>query len=173
MTEVMVTNRGRTLKLLTVAISLIAIAGCTLEAPLSVDAEYFEGLDVAVVAEVLNNPVGRQKIEDEPILTRGSMAQGIVINFITCRDALRVYQGWLNTGVAPDLEPLPIPTTPLEPSFSGNQIQYGLFETGINSGELDQLRSSLTAEGSCGQWIPAVPGALDGPTVKDVVEAGS
>lgn len=158
---------------MTVAILLIAVAGCAFESPLSLEADYFEGLDDAVVAEVLGNPIARQKIEDEPILTRGSMAQGIVINFITCRDALRVYQGWSSTGVAPDLEPLPIPTYPLEPSFSGNEIQYGLFETSIGSGELDQLRSSLTAEGSCGQWIPAIPGAPDGPTVKEAVEAGS
>jgi len=160
------------LKRLIIAISLIAVAGCTRADPLSVDAEYFEGLDRAVVAEVLDHPAALQKIEEEPSATRESLAQAIVINFMTCRDALRVYQGWVNTGVAPSLEPLPAPTNPREPGFASNQSQYALFEASIDSGELEQLRFSLTAQASCGEWIPALPGDAAGPTIKDVVEEG-
>lgn len=161
------------MKRLAISAFVIAVAGCALGVPLSVDADFFEGLDLAVVAEVLDNPVARQKIEEEPILTRASMAQGIVVNFILCRDALRVYQEWVNTGVAPNLEPPPTPTNPREPSYSSIDDYYAQFETSIDSGELDQLRLLLTAEGSCGQWIPARPRNAEGPTIKDVVERRS
>ena len=137
------------------------------------DADHFAGLDPAVVGEVLDNPAVRQSIiEEESDAAKESRAQGVVINFMTCRDALRVYQGWVNTGVAPSLEPLPIPTNPREPSFSAITADYAMYEAAIASGELEQLRFQLTAEGSCG-WIPANPGDPGGPTVRDVIEAGS
>lgn len=145
-------------------------ASCT--EGLSADADYFDGLDGTVVAEILEHPAARQKIEEEPSATRASMAQGIAVNFMVCRDALRAYQGWVSTGVAPSLGPLPKPIHPREPSFSANENQYARLAASLDSGELDQLRLSLTGEGSCGQWIPASPGDAAGPTIKDVVEGG-
>ena len=162
----------RWLVVLVIWFSVVA-AGCSHQGATSVDAPYFEGLDQTVVGEVLNDPVALQKIEEEPSDTRESMAQGIVINFMVCRDALRVYQGWRNTGVAPSLEPLPTPTNPREPSYSDWITSYANLETRVDSGELEQLRFWLTAEGSCGRWIPARPGDVSGPTIRDVVEGES
>ncbi len=149
---------------------LLVVTGCDSAEPLSVDASFFEGLDEVVVAEVLVNPVARQKIEEEPEDTKESMAQGIVINFVVCRDAFRVYEDWITRGVAPDLGPLPAPVSPREPSYTDWKTSYAQLETRLDSGELEQLRFWLTAEGSCGRWIPANPGEASGPTIRDVVE---
>jgi hypothetical protein len=153
--------------------SVLATSGCGAGQSLSADAPYFEGLDSGVVAEVLVDPVARQKIEEEPEDTRESMAQGIAINFMVCRDALRVYEDWIGTGVAPDLNPLPVPARPREPSYSDWETTFADLEARLASGEIEQLRFWLTAEGSCGQWIPALPGDPSGPTIKDAVEGAT
>jgi len=167
----MVRAAGETRLRLGIVVCLLVVVSCGGDL-FSADAKHFQGLDPAVVAEVLTNPVARQKIEEEPSATRESMAQAIVINFILCRDAFRVYRDWINTGRAPDLAPPPLPTNPRDPSFSGLESYYGLFESAIDSGELERLRFVLTAEGSCGRWIPAVPGDSSGPTIMDSIEEG-
>jgi hypothetical protein len=167
----MVRAAGKIKLRLGIVLCAVAVVGCGGDVP-SADAEHFQGLDPAVVTEVLTNPIARQKIEEEPSPTRESMAQGIVINFILCRDAFRVYREWINTGSPPDLARPPVPTRPREPSSSDLESYYALFEDAIDSGELERLRFVLTAEGSCGRWIPAVPGDSSGPTIMDAIEAG-
>ncbi len=147
------------------------LTGCGGEAEtLSADAPHFEGLDSIVVAEIIDNPDVRQKIEEEPAATKESLAQGIAINFTVCRDALRVYQELEDTGVTPALNPLPAPINPMEPSHSDWDKSYTDLVTRADSGELEQLRFWLTANGSCGPWIPATPGDATGPSIEDVIE---
>lgn len=152
-----------------VACCVLVVGACASSKAVSADASYFDGLDQDVVAEVLADPVARQKIDEEPEDTRASMAQGITINYVVCRDALRVYQDWLSTGSASELAPLPVPVSPMQPSYSDWEASFAGLEARLDSGELEQLRFWLTAEGSCGQWIPAHPGEPSGPTIKDVV----
>ena len=148
------------MKFLLAAISVcfVALSVCGGDAEVSKDASYFEGLDPDVVAEVLNDPVAAQKIEEEPEETKASMAQGIVRNYIICREAFRVYEEWTTTGQVPKLEPIPSPANPEEPSNESVEDDYSSVKAAIESGEPQQLRQRLTAEGSCGQWIPAEPG---------------
>jgi hypothetical protein len=159
--------------LATVSCCLIALAACSRSGGISGNADSFKGLDPSVVAEVLANPVASQKLQEEPEATKASLAQGMVRNFILCRQAFHVYQGWITTGTPPSLGPLPTPTHPLEPSNSAEVHDYAAVRTAIRSGEVEQLRFWLTAQGSCGQWIPAKAGDASGPTIKDVVEGAS
>lgn len=156
--------------LLVVSASLVAACG---GAAVSPTAPYFKGLDGAVVEEVLANPVAIQKIEETPSAEQASMAQGIVMNFITCRQGLRAFEEWRLTGTAPTLGPFPQPESPTEPSYTSNRTQYDAISDALDSGEIDRLVFVLTANGSCGQWIPANPGEPDGPTVQDLVEGRS
>ena len=74
----------------------------------SADAVMFDGLPSAVVSEVLANPDASRKIlEEETTSARDSMAQGIVINFMTCREVAAGYQSWVTQGIRPELEPVP------------------------------------------------------------------
>ena len=148
------------------------VASCS-GATMSPTASYFKGLDGAVVDEVLANPVAIQKIEETPSAEQASMAQGIVMNFITCRQGLRAFEEWRLTGRVPTLGPFPQPESPTEPSYTSNRTQYDVMSDALDSGEIDRLVFVLTANGSCGQWIPANPGEPGGPTVQDLVEGRS
>jgi len=156
-----------------VVVALLVSAGCSRGAAVASSDEYFHGLDPSAVAEVLANPVAMQKISEEPPGTRGSMAQGIVINFLVCRDAARVYRKWIRVGVRPSLAPLPVPEVPMTPSYPDWERSYADLKGRIASGDIDQLRFWLTAEGSCGRWIPAEPYDVSGPTISEALEAGS
>ncbi len=159
------------MKLLLAGISLcLALSACSGDADVSEDASHFEGLDREVVAEVLSDPVAAQKIEEEPEETKASMAQGIVRNYEVCRAAFRAYHEWTTTGRAPELAPIPVPASPEEPSNEAVARDYSSVKAAILSGEPQQLRTRLTAEGSCGQWIPAEPGDREGPTIKEAIE---
>lgn len=149
---------------------VLAATACSSDDSLTSDSPVFAGLDTAVAEEVLANPVAMQKIDEEPESTKFSMAQGIVRNFQVCRDAYATYDEWLATGVRPGLAPLPIPDNPEEPSNGDWATTYSALEERVKSGESDQLREWLTAEGSCGAWIPAEPGQADGPTIREAVE---
>ncbi len=152
---------------------LLLLGACSSADVASADADHFAGLDPTVVAEVVDNPVVAQRLDEEPPETRASLAQGIARNFIVCRDAFRVYQDWITTGAPPPLAPLPIPDNPVEPSNTVWEREYEALQARIASGEPQQLRFWLTAEGSCGQWIPANPGEPQGPTIGDVIEGSS
>ena len=156
----------------TAVLCIVALSGCGETTEISVESEVFSGLDPVVVSEVFANTVAQQRIAEEPPETRESMAQGITRNFIVCRDAYRAYDDWIHTGTAPELEPLPIPTSPREPSSSDWTKSYQSLQDRVSSGEVQQLREWLTATGSCGQWIPATPGDVSGPTISDAIEAG-
>ena len=99
-------------------IAVLSTAGVLMSAcgggdDLSPDGEHFAGLDAATVAEVLENPVAMQRIEGDSAEDRRMRLQGMVINFIVCRDLFRVYEAWMTTGVAPAPNPFPVPDEPL------------------------------------------------------------
>ena len=158
----------------TVLGAALLLTGCSSKAASpDADSPAFAGLDVNVVAEVLENPTAVERIKGEPDDTQDSMAQGIARNFIVCRNALDVYQTWIDTGVRPDLAPLPMPDNPVDPSARLWESDYASLEARAESGDPANLRDWLTLEGSCGAWIPANPGDPNGPTIADVVESSS
>jgi len=152
------------------ALGLTLLTGCGQDdTGLSPDADYYAGLDPKVVAEYVANPVVQQKLAQDTPEERPSLAQGGAINFIVCRDSLRVYQEWLRNGKPPALAPLPKPDHP-QPSYDYWKDDYARLQALVASGDPEQLRDKwLTGDGSCGQWIPAQPGHPRGPTIEDVV----
>jgi hypothetical protein len=149
------------------------LSGCSGPAPLDGSSPAFAGLDPRVVTEVLENPTAARKISEEPESTRDSMAQGIVRNFIVCREFLSAYETWLRSGVAPSSPPLPTPSNPLDPSASGWAQEYQNYAGPLNSGDISELKAALTNESGCGVWVPAKPGDVSGPTIADVVTGES
>ena len=157
------------LKLLLLALCLNLLAGCSDSILSSPDADVFQGLDPTVVSEVLANPAARAKIETEPKEGQPGLAQGIVMNFIVCRDLLKDYQQWQQTGIAPTLKPLPRPTNPDPLTDEDWELSYLDIKESIESGDPEELRDLLTGNPSCGEWIPAQPGDISGPTIEDVI----
>jgi hypothetical protein len=153
-----------------ISVCLVGLSACGGDAEVSTEASYFDGLDPDVVVEVLNDPVAAQKIDEEPEETQPSMAQGLVRNYVICREAFGAYRQWTTTGEVPKLAPIPSPDNPEEPSNETTERDYSSVKAAIESGEPQQLRSRLTAEGGCGQWIPAEPDGREGPTIKEAIE---
>ena len=149
------------------AVLCLAVAGCTGDDVFDPDARHFDGLDPAVVAEVLSNPVERSRIERESS-DQKNLAQVRVINFIMCRDVLRVYQEWLKTGYVTELRDLPAPTYE-EEGFYTWDYDYESYKNILATGSIEELRKSLTQEPSCGRSVPHQPGDISGPTIADVV----
>ena len=158
---------------------LLLVAGCTgvgggaaFAAATSPDAEHFAGLDREVVAEVMSDPIALERLGQEADADRESMAQGMVRNFAVCRDAFELYARWITTGEPGSLAPLPVPDAPREPSHGSWPGEYARFEAAVTSGDPDRLREQLTANGACGQWIPARPNDASGLTIAEAIEAG-
>jgi hypothetical protein len=153
-------------------IAVLSTAGVLMSAcgggdDLSPDGEHFAGLDAATVAEVLENPVAMQRIEGDSAEDRRMRLQGMVINFIVCRDLFRVYEAWMTTGVAPAPNPFPVPDEPLA-DWPG---EFASDRSALESGDPDRLRQVLSGPSTCGEWIPVTPGEPDGPTIEDAVRA--
>ena len=154
-------------------ILVAAVAGCAdsrADMPSSSD-PVFVGLDRSVVEEVLSSPVAQDRVAgDAPEVAR-SRYQGMVRNFVLCRSALAAYQSWLREGQAP---PLPEQPEPLNPASSAASIARATntIESLLASGDIELLRNELTNTAGCGEWIPASPGDLAGPTISDVVRGG-
>lgn len=133
--------------------------------------EAFAGLDPVVVEEVLANPDATRKIgEEETNSARASMAQGIVINFMTCRSVASAYATWVLEGVRPTLPTVPEVTVPKEPSYGDARAIHQRLVTAIDSGDPSRLRAYLEGPSSCGHWIPAKPGDVSGPTIEDALK---
>jgi len=131
----------------------------------------FDGLPTAVVSEVLENPDATRKIlEEETVSARDSMAQGIVINFMTCREVAAAYRQWVTEGVRPHLAAVPTVSAPQEPSYPDAQAIHARLESLVASGDPSQLEATLKGPSSCGHWIPARPGDVSGPTIEDSLE---
>lgn len=155
---------------LALSAAVLLLAGCG--APdLSAESAVFEGLDTAVVQEVLDNPEAFGKVKQMEEGVQASMAQGIVRNFIQCRAAYSAYESWLTTGVAPTPPPVSTPTQPVEPSNETTDRAQAYIEAGIASGDPAQLRDFLVGDARCGEWIPADPGDPSGDTIAVRVKA--
>lgn len=133
--------------------------------------EIFAGLDRPLVEEVLANPNASRKIaEEETESARHSMAQGIVINFWTCRWVAGAYREWVTQGRRPDVPPVPRVGAPQEPSYGDALVIRDSLAARVASGDPSALREYLTGPSSCGHWIPAEPGDVSGPTIEDSLE---
>lgn len=139
--------------------------------PLTSESSVFAGLNPKVVQEVLDNPVASGKIAEETEETnRDSLAQGIVVNFITCREVAHAYQEWVTTGTAPTLAPGAVPDDPLA-WYEYEPANRERLKSAMSSGDPARLRPYLVEESSCGNWIPAKPGDVSGPTIREAIES--
>ncbi len=148
----------------------LTLVGCDRGERLSPDASYFQGLPRSVVDEALGNPTVRRNLQGDPQAMMESLAQASVRQIIFCREALRIYEGWIDTGEPPTISPGPVPAHPIEPGNGAIQQDYASLKETVSSGDPIQLRSYLTGNGGCGQWVPAAPGDIDGATVAQVIE---
>lgn len=164
-------SRGRLLGLACLLVMTV-ISACASSDEVKASDPTFQGLDPTVVSEVLANPVAVKKIDEEPAATRDSMAQGIVRNFIVCREFLVAYQDWQRTGLPPRDPSLPEPTNPLDPSNTAWLQEFPQYVATLHSGDPSRLRELLTNQSGCGSWIPASPGDVSGPTIASVVSSG-
>lgn len=151
-----------------VALLATALAACGRgEGGLSPDDPIFDGLPRAAVVEALSLPRLRMNLEGMSLEQQRSLAQAGVRTLISCREALRVYETWIRTGVRPEISPGPVPTHPLEPGNRAVEEDYARLEAALASGDPDRLRALLLAEGGCGPNWPAEPG---GPPIAEVVQ---
>ena len=162
--------KGR-LSLATAVLTLSVLVGCGRGQPtISADDEIFAGLPQEVVEEALAMPYVQQQLKPNDPKDPGnhSLAQAMVRNIIFCREGLRVYQTWVETGQRPTVSPGPVPETPLEPGNTSMLEWYSYLEEALRSGEPQNVKRVLDGEATCGQWVPAVPGGQE--TIQQVVE---
>lgn len=134
------------------------------------EASYLSGLPPELVDELLSIPAARETLSlEQPGSQFEMLAQAMVMNLAFCRDLHALYNQWLATGRARPIAPLLSPDQPLEPTYSTWPDHVADYQRRIQSGEVTRLRDGLTADGSCGHWVPATPGQPNGPTIADVV----
>ncbi|WP_203336264.1 hypothetical protein [Nocardioides limicola] len=166
-------------------LALIAAAGCGTQATalptLDEDSAIFVGVEPSIVTEVLAHPQAQAMLDEEGTADddsgssgeerRDSLAQGIAINFVMCRATAEAYKSWLSSGVRPATPRVPTVAEPQEPSYSDWLDLQDRLDGLFMSGDPAQVRDRfLTGAGSCGEWIPAVPGDVSGPTIEDEIE---
>lgn len=150
----------------------LALAACSRDTSLGPSDPVFQGLTQSVVQEVLASPSAKQRVEGDDPETAKARYQGMVRNFIACRAALSVYQGWVKQGTPPALPSQPKPTNPVS-TAADMDGDIARFKESIASGDISLLREQLTNDSGCGAWIPAVPGRVSGPTIAQVVKAAA
>ncbi len=143
------------------------LIGCSRSGALSPDDPIFKGLPRAAVVETLSLPRVQTNLEGISTQQQRSLAQASVRTLIACREALRVYLAWIRTGAPPKVSPGPVPENPIEPGNSAVEQEYTRLKAAVASGDPDELRAMLLAEGGCGPNWPAEPG---GPTIAEVVQ---
>ncbi len=150
----------------------LALAGCGPATPtVSAQDPVFAGLDAEVVAEVLESPVAADRVAGDDQSTAKARYQGMVRNVVACRSALQVYQEWMRTGVAPEFPAQPSPESPA--AYAGDMDDdIAALQRMSAGGDISVLRQELTQDSGCGAWVPAEPGDIKGPTVRDVVRDG-
>lgn len=132
----------------------------------------FAGLDSAVVREVVNSKIAKDRVAGDEATVAEARYQGMVRNFIVCRSALKSYEDWLQSGAAPELPAQPKPTYPASTAADMDK-DIEAFKQDLKSGDITLLRDHLTNQSGCGNWIPAKPGDANGPTIADVVNGKS
>jgi hypothetical protein len=144
-------------------------AGSSTTGKLLAGASYFQGLPPSVVAEVLANPTQKLNFLGMSGKPEQSLAQAAVRNMIFCREELHVYQWWVTKGQAPEFTSGPRPAHPLQPGSTAIAQDYAGLRAVVAAGDLRRLKSELTSSGGCGQWVPATPDDVAGPTIAQVV----
>lgn len=152
---------------------MLAVTSCASQASAepSASATEFAGLDPQVVAEVLANPTAQHNAAGASAADRPSLWQGMVGNFILCRQMLDVYTTWRDTGRPPVKFPAAEQPTDALASYTDLQRTYAFYRHEVASGDISRLRSDLSNDTGCGAWVPAHPGDAKGPTVADVVRS--
>ena len=136
----------------------------------------FNGLPRDVVTEVLENRRAQDNVRILPAdesVQRDALWQGMVINFVQCRQLLAVYETWQRTGDAADIPALVLPTAPVGSVVKDAALVDATYRSVLSSGHVSELRALLTNESGCGVWIPAKPGNAAGSTIAQVVTAGN
>lgn len=147
-----------------IAVTLLVLGvlpGCSRgQSTVSAGDAIFKGLPPEVVREALAMPYVQQQLQPYDPNDPGNhiLAQAIVRNIIFCREGLRVYQTWVETGQRPTIAPGPVPETPLEPGNTSMLETYSRLEQAVKSGEPQNVKLVLAGEATCGQWVPAAPG---------------
>lgn len=155
-----------------VLVGICVMGACGSSGTLSADSPIFDGLPQQTVEEALANPHLQRNLEgDEDQQRQQSIAQASVRNIIYCREQLRIYETWLTTGTPPEPTRPPVPDDPLEPGNAAIEQDYAMLENAIESGDPSVMKQRLTANGSCGQWVPATPGDTEGPTIAEEAQS--
>lgn len=149
---------------------VLSASGCSSSGQLTVDDAAFQGLDSAVVREVLRSPSIVAKIAEEPAETQVSLAQGMVRNVTLCRSYAEALTEWERTGVAPDAPQLPVPTHPVNPSAEDWADYQAFYADALASGDADNLRAALTTRSGCGAWVTTQAGGST--TIAAAVQGG-
>ena len=134
----------------------------------SLEDAQFAGLDPALVSEVTVNKVALANVAMLDVSDRASMWQGMVENFELCRAWYGFYASWMDQGVQPAELPRPTRPTNPEPSYSDVEAVYKFYGKLASSGDPNLLRDGLTAETSCGTWVPV--SASDAKTIAEAVK---
>lgn len=162
---------------LKLSFAIVAIAATYLAfsylkpSPINEDSAIFKSFPTEITQEVLQNlkaisNTGGLKREDQEILW-----QGQIINFQMCRQMLNVYQSWISAGTPPDSLPSIQNGAFNSTVFVNMSSMYDYYNKIAESGSIDDFREALTADGSCGVWIPAKPNDVNGPSIADVVNS--
>jgi hypothetical protein len=155
-------------------IAVAGLAGCSAsdQGAISPSNKSFAGLDPDVVSEVVNSRVAKDRVAGDEQAVAAARYQGMVRNFIACRAALSAYQNWLTSGVAPEFPRQPAPNYPAATAADMDK-DIEAFKKDLASGDITLLRDRLTTPSGCGNWIPAKPGAENGPTIAETVNGNS
>lgn len=147
------------------------LSACGESEPDSSD-KIFEGFDPALVDEVLKDPSTSAAIRQLPEGLQSSAWQYNVAEFGSCRSLYGAYQDWLATGVQPEYPPWPRPAVP-EGDF-GEHVEVGEAHQrqAFESGDPSEVQKYLTAEMSCGTWVPVRAYDRAGDTIADALGAG-
>lgn len=119
--------------------------------------------------EVLRNPESEIVISALPKSTHDRAWQYTIAEMDACRDLYEAYQEWLRTGQRPALPAWDVPGTPEPGYLELAQPAERVMRDAYEAGDPAQVSAYLTAEGSCGTWVPAQPGDVNGLSIAKAI----
>lgn len=132
----------------------------------------FDGIDQATVQEVLASKRELATLATEQTEEgKKSLAQGIAMRFVTCREYYRMYDSWMRTGQRPVMPPKRQPTHPYPDPDKENDMERSDVRTFLASNDMTGLGKWIAnPSGGCGNDIPLKPGDETGPTLSDAIK---